>query len=106
LQRLTSDRRFQYVLDKYPSLKPTLRRIYHATLHPLDLLDAGLEMEGEDDESLAKKWGGPDMRKWTQKAADERALAMMMELKSRDEGVAEFLELLKDTMMVKDGEEQ
>ena len=69
------------------------------------MIESGVELEGEDEHSLAKRWGGPEMKKWHQKAADERALSMLMEIQRRDEGVAEFLELagvaLKEPLDIK-----
>lgn len=40
---------------------------------------------------------------WTQSNADERALGMMIEMQLRDEGVAEFLDLVRVVCSDEDG---
>jgi hypothetical protein len=84
----------------HPDLKPALRRIYRATLHPDVQLETRLdevEEHEEDADALARRWG-PDMRRWTRDKADERALGLLVELQMRDEGVAEFAELVNSLL--------
>jgi hypothetical protein len=89
----------------HPELKPVLRRIYRATLHPHTQLETRLdevEAHEEDADALARRWGGSDMRKWTRDKADERALGLLLEMQMRDEGVAEFVELVRGILTPKE----
>jgi hypothetical protein len=70
---------------KYPELLAQLRRVYQATLSP----------DENDDDIADKRKPRKPAEPWTQEKADERALGLLIELQLRDEGVAEFLELVK-----------
>lgn len=103
--RLRRDARFQTLLSTYPDLKRSLNRIYLSTVHPHTLIEeqearvaAGQELDPDNVDDIMtheRRWGGSDMKRWTQENADKRAVGLLVEMQMRDEGVAEFAELIK-----------
>jgi hypothetical protein len=69
-------------------LSDQLKRVYEATLHPDELLEDDAGSKGGNGNKRGKE-------QWTQEKANERALGLLIELQLQNEGVAEFLELVR-----------
>lgn len=105
-EALLRDPHFQALLTKYPTLYKNLRRIWHATQH-VSALPADVQQELEEEERLRPRRNLPKKRKaeiWTQQKADGRAVGLLCEIYVRDEGVAEWLELVRRRGMEERGE--
>jgi hypothetical protein len=78
------------LFTKYPTLKEQLRAVYASTLEP----DNDDLENGGNHSSRQRRQRRPNQH-WAQDKADNRAVAQLIEMQLWNEGMAEFLDLVR-----------
>jgi hypothetical protein len=87
------------LFTKYPTLKEQLQAVYASTLEP-DRQEAQNKRDDDDFEnggnhsSRQRRQRRPNQH-WAQDKADNRAVAQLIEMQLWNEGMAEFLDLVR-----------
>ena len=92
--------RFEPLFTKYPSLKGHLQRIHQASQNPYD------QPRAEDGSGSRARTRDRVQGQWTQDKADELATNVLVDLRKRDEGVREFMELVNEVFGPKDATDE
>jgi hypothetical protein len=87
---------FTPLFTRYPNLKSHLQRVHNATKNP------ATSFTEQDEDSIPNGHGGRNQQQgdrvkgqWTQEKANELAAEILVELMEKEEGVREFMTLVK-----------